>query len=286
MNYWLFIIMYDEYPESWQRMLELGVAAEDYSPEWRGEPRNVKALSQLKQGDFIVAAFKGHRFAGYATLTSNFYRGGPPLDIHQRDGQRLPSFSERFDAEWTVIPPDHDPPFVRCSDLKADGFDIDLKPGLCVKQIDERTFAALKARLDEAGAKRVEPQIDGGVDGDLALPEEVPDTEGLYEGAVRRALVNAYERNPKARRKCLAHYGYRCVVCGCSLEEIYGKAGQGIIRVHHLRELSDIRMEYQVDPIRDLRPVCPNCHAIIHSRKPAYSIEEVQGFLRSSQAAG
>jgi predicted HNH restriction endonuclease len=26
--------------------------------------------------------------------------------------------------------------------------------------------------------------------------------------------------------------------------------------------------------------VCPNCHAVLHSRVPAYSIEEVQAFLK------
>jgi predicted HNH restriction endonuclease len=37
--------------------------------------------------------------------------------------------------------------------------------------------------------------------------------------------------------------------------------------------------EYVVDPVADLRPVCPNCHAVLHSRRPAYSIEEVRGLL-------
>jgi 5-methylcytosine-specific restriction protein A len=43
--------------------------------------------------------------------------------------------------------------------------------------------------------------------------------------------------------------------------------------------LSEVGNEYRVDPIRDLRPVCPNCHAMIHRRIPAYSIEELKKML-------
>lgn len=113
---------------------------------------------------------------------------------------------------------------------------------------------------------------------ELVIPDEIPDADALYEGAVKRIPVNAYERNREARQKCIAHYGMRCAVCQHTLDEIYGEAGKGLIHVHHLRELSDIGKEYQVDPIEDLRPVCPNCHAIIHTRKPAYSVEEAREF--------
>lgn len=111
-----------------------------------------------------------------------------------------------------------------------------------------------------------------------AMPDEVSETDVHYEGAVKRISVNAYERNPQARQKCIEYYGLRCAVCNHTLDELYGVAGKGLIHVHHLRELSNIGKEYQVDPIEDLRPVCPNCHAIIHTRKPAYSIEEAREF--------
>ncbi len=41
----------------------------------------------------------------------------------------------------------------------------------------------------------------------LLLPEEIATTMALVEGAVRRVSVNAYERNPKARRRCIARLG-------------------------------------------------------------------------------
>lgn len=66
-----------------------------------------------------------------------------------------------------------------------------------------------------------------------------------------------------------------------SFAEFYGPEVAYIIHVHHLIELNRIGREYEVDPIRDLRPVCPNCHAVIHSRKKPYSIEEAAALIWS-----
>jgi len=114
------------------------------------------------------------------------------------------------------------------------------------------------------------------------LPEEVESIgEGLVEGAAKTIAINAYERNPKARKICIEHYGTVCSVCEFSFQKKYGSVGKGYIHVHHLRLLSEIREDYVIDPIRDLRPICPNCHAIIHSRKPPYTIEEMTKILNA-----
>ncbi|MGI6487845.1 MAG: HNH endonuclease [Syntrophothermaceae bacterium] len=77
----------------------------------------------------------------------------------------------------------------------------------------------------------------------------------------------------------MAHYGSRCVVCGFDFEKIYGPIGKDKIHIHHLIPLSEIQKEYEVDPIRDLRPVCPNCHLIIHSKREPFTIEEVRKMI-------
>ena len=117
---------------------------------------------------------------------------------------------------------------------------------------------------------------------DYTLPEEIQETTAFHEGSRRQVSVNVYERNPRARRQCIAHYGTKCAVCGISLVDIYGDVGEGTIHVHHLEPLSEVANEYEVDPIKDLRPVCPNCHVIIHKRIPPYSIEEVKAFMNSA----
>jgi hypothetical protein len=114
----------------------------------------------------------------------------------------------------------------------------------------------------------------------FALPDEVPPSSGVVEGAVRVVTVNAYERDPVARRQCIAAHGCSCCVCGFSFGSRYGPVVDGYIHVHHLRPLSEVGGAHVVDPVVDLRPVCPNCHAVLHSRVPAFSIEEVRAFLR------
>lgn len=116
----------------------------------------------------------------------------------------------------------------------------------------------------------------------FSFPEEIAETqEEFVEGAARQVFVNAYERNPEARRICIEHFGASCQVCNFDFESKYGKIGRGYIHVHHLKQISEIRKEYKVNPIKDLRPVCPNCHAIIHKRKPPFTIEEVKNFLKT-----
>src|SRR5690606_25280007 len=99
--------------------------------------------------------------------------------------------------------------------------------------------------------------------------------EDLFEGAKKTITINAYERNPKARCLCLAHWGTECVICGFNFEHAYGEIGRGFIHVHHLIPVSQIGKSYQIDPISDLRPVCPNCHAMIHLKNPPMTIDEV-----------
>lgn len=103
-------------------------------------------------------------------------------------------------------------------------------------------------------------------------PEELSGL-GLEEGHVKKVLVNKYERNPKAREACLLHYGYNCQVCNLNFESTFGDIGKGIIHVHHIVPLAQIKKNYKVDPVKDLIPLCPNCHAMTHKGKPPYSVE-------------
>jgi len=112
-------------------------------------------------------------------------------------------------------------------------------------------------------------------------PEEGPSSDLLVEGKTVRVTVNAYERNPEARRRCIAHFGCRCLVCGLQFSERYQGLGDGFIHVHHVAPISKAKNERAVDPIRDLRPVCPNCHAMLHSEAPPLTVEALRARLRS-----
>lgn len=111
------------------------------------------------------------------------------------------------------------------------------------------------------------------------LPEEVIGTEKLIEGAARQITVNAYERNAKARQECIEAHGATCCICKFDFGERYGLIADGYIHVHHIKPLSEVREEYHVNPVEDLRPVCPNCHAVIHLNGECRSIDEVKKLL-------
>jgi HNH endonuclease len=113
-------------------------------------------------------------------------------------------------------------------------------------------------------------------------PDELSDDDLLIEGASKKVMVNIYERHPENRLRCIAVHGTKCCICKFSFGAAYGEVAEGIIHVHHLRPLSEVSKAHPVNPIEDLRPVCPNCHVVLHRRVPAYSIEEVKRFLQRS----
>ncbi|MGL6095971.1 MAG: HNH endonuclease [Fimbriiglobus sp.] len=114
-------------------------------------------------------------------------------------------------------------------------------------------------------------------------PDEVPAGGTFVEGATRVVVINAYERDPEARRQCLAIHGTACCVCGFSFRAVYGPDADGYIHVHHLHPLSQAGGPHAVDPATDLRPVCPNCHAVLHLGGGCRTINEVRQLLRSQR---
>lgn len=103
------------------------------------------------------------------------------------------------------------------------------------------------------------------------------------EGPSGKKLVNDYDRDPVARRECLRHWGYRCQVCDFDFERTYGERGRRFIHVHHLHDLSLSKRRRTVDPKKDLRPVCANCHAMLHTERPALAIDELKKELRRAR---
>ena len=115
----------------------------------------------------------------------------------------------------------------------------------------------------------------------IALKEKEADNSSFKEGSMYEALDVKYERNIEARNKCLEYYGTKCMICGYDSKKVFGEDTKPIIEVHHIVPISYIKEEYEVDPIKDLIPVCPNCHAFIHSKDDGvYTIDEVKEIIK------
>ncbi|WP_304661216.1 HNH endonuclease [Arthrobacter sp. zg-Y844] len=107
----------------------------------------------------------------------------------------------------------------------------------------------------------------------------MPSFEALPEGAATTVQVNRYERSPINRLRCISHYGAECWVCELDFGERYGPSAAGYIEVHHRIPVSAMGTGYLVDPIRDLVPLCSNCHSAAHRRNPPYQPAEIRELL-------
>ncbi len=226
-----------------------------------------------QQGDRVFLMRQGiepRGIIGAGTVIDGSYWGPHWEKQKAQAGKRGRFVKVRFD---TLLDPEHDVILARevlIGDARFEGGNWDCR--MSGTQIEEPTASELEnawVRLTDVG--------------EISGPEEIPDEETLYEGAKRRVWVNAYERSQVARRRCVAHYGMACVICDFNFLDAYGDAGESFVHVHHLTPLSEIGEGYEVDPIRDLRPVCANCHAIIHRCQPPYTIKEVKGFLEQAR---
>ncbi|WP_063653418.1 HNH endonuclease [Aliivibrio fischeri] len=114
---------------------------------------------------------------------------------------------------------------------------------------------------------------------DFTSSSELKNDDVFIEGAVKKVIVNQYERDPKARKACIEHYGIKCNICNFDFSKIYGSYGEGFIEVHHVKPLNEIKSSYTVDPINDLIPVCSNCHSVLHRGKISLTIDEMKSII-------
>lgn len=131
-------------------------------------------------------------------------------------------------------------------------------PGILWDRINGSGLAVDPA--DEAGIRSVWTEF-----GPPAGPNPNQLVPGTYpESAVARVPVNGFERDPDARRACIAHRGTSCAACGFSFEVAYGEIGKDFIDVHHVVPAARLGAGYQLDPLTDLVQLCANCHAMAH----------------------
>jgi 5-methylcytosine-specific restriction enzyme A len=110
----------------------------------------------------------------------------------------------------------------------------------------------------------------------LAGTDDVEADTSALEGASFEEWSRRYERKPINREICLALKGCRCWCCGLDFAERYGPEARGVIEVHHRIPVSGMRPGYLVHPVRDLFPVCSNCHTVLHLTEPPGDPDELR----------
>jgi predicted HNH restriction endonuclease len=108
---------------------------------------------------------------------------------------------------------------------------------------------------------------------------EASDQPTYTEGTRHDVVQSQVERSGAARNACIAAHGTICAACGFDFEATYGSIGVGFIHVHHCTLVSlGVR---DVDPVADMRPLCPNCHAMVHREDPPISIARLKQLIAS-----
>ena len=117
----------------------------------------------------------------------------------------------------------------------------------------------------------------GAADPTVPLPGSLP------QDSLRQIAVNRYEHDPDAVQQCVAYHGASCAACGLSMEQLYGPAGAAFVQVHHIVPPASMTPSYALDPVADLLPLCPNCHAIAHRGVPdPYTPSELRRMLETA----
>lgn len=116
----------------------------------------------------------------------------------------------------------------------------------------------------------------------------------ITEGKAAITQSKSKERSRTLREAAIQHYtvGGRivCAVCGFDFAEVYGPYGEGYIQIHHEKPIcqysddgSDARIK---DAVKDVKPLCANCHCMLHRRKGApLSVVELAEMIKTQQTS-
>lgn len=138
--------------------------------------------------------------------------------------------------------------------------------------------ASVVPKLASLGFKVIAIEV---TDDTSALPEEVPDS--MWEGGKRTVTVNKYERSAEARAACIETHGSTCAICNFDFGQFYGLDFEGLIHIHHRVPISHLGERYKIDPAKDLVPLCPNCHAVVHYGNKTRTENEVRKGIRKAE---
>jgi len=114
------------------------------------------------------------------------------------------------------------------------------------------------------------------------LEEDIKGKEGRFLTRLHsyrerdRSLIKKAKAAFKAKHKRLY-----CECCGFEPTKFYGARGEDRIQAHHRTPVEELVPDSETTA-EDLAMVCPNCHDIIHAKRPWISVEELHEHLLST----
>ena len=222
--------------------------------------REIPADSRERRAIESIFAFPGHKCsASQMANLAGFTNYGESNLAFGLAGKKVSLF-------LGINPPRYKPDEPNWWSILADGDNSG-------REFQWRLYPEVVSAIHELGWEDSGPPLDYHAD-------DVIDETLFHEGALTTVRVSIFERSQVARQKCVQHYGYQCIICGFDFQKIYGDIGKDYIHVHHRIPLSKLEKKYIVDPVSDLVPVCPNCHAMLHRTNPPLEIEKLKKLIR------
>lgn len=228
--------------------------------------RHADIMEMLSVDDGIFMHHGGRGIVGYGTVTKEW--DGKPYESKDKklyiDGKADEIYEYRIEVKWLPEFDNRDKFSGAPVNSVSKWFPSYILRDNYYNEVNEETATKILSEIRNPAFAGI-PESD----------KEIDSIETFYEGTNKEAVRKFYERNPGAREKCLAHWGFDCCICGFNFEA-YGNLGKGYIHVHHIVPISVYDEEHPIDPVKDLCPVCPNCHAMLHRKSPPYTIDEIK----------
>lgn len=154
-----------------------------------------------------------------------------------------------------------------------------------VSAMDRQVWNEFSPKRDElhrlASSIRASIESSEKFSNETVLPEE----EGEFpEGALKYRQHVTRERNRELVRRAKRRYKEKhgklnCEICGFDFFEVYGEIGEDFIECHHTLPVSELGADSKTK-INDVALLCPNCHRIVHRRRPWLRMDELRMILR------
>lgn len=113
----------------------------------------------------------------------------------------------------------------------------------------------------------------------------------VLEGKSATKAAKVKERSKKLREAAIQHYTVNgkitCAACGFDFAEKYGEHGAGYIQIHHENPIyqysDDGFTAYIKEAVKDTKPLCANCHCMIHRNKShMLTIDELRAIIKET----
>lgn len=125
-------------------------------------------------------------------------------------------------------------------------------------------------------------------DVDEQADETSPAVVSGYEGKPIMRLHQSRERDPKIikqkKEQVLKETGkLECEICSMDFEETYGILGHGFAECHHKSPLA-LRDKNEETDLCDLAIVCPNCHRMLHRKRPWLTLDDLKAIYENQKS--